>query len=189
MSFPISAPPSEPQIRGHFYWALKGTLSLGFNTVSYCSHVRYCFAAAPAFDCCPIMSFRRRQRAPRQHLSHADPRQPTYAGCSGAVHVILRAYATPRSGPASRSSPCPARRGLNRWELRLARPVHGSPPSTQSGSRRCLADQSRSFAGWGPALRRDPSFSSSGASTLPQRAPALHADLRLTAQPGRDLVQ
>ena len=32
MSFPISAPPSEPQIRGHFYWALKGTLSLGFNT-------------------------------------------------------------------------------------------------------------------------------------------------------------
>ncbi len=34
MSFPIQAPPSEPQIRGHFYWALKGTLSLGYNTVS-----------------------------------------------------------------------------------------------------------------------------------------------------------
>ena len=32
MSFPLSAPPSEPQSRGHFYWALKGTLSLGFNT-------------------------------------------------------------------------------------------------------------------------------------------------------------
>ena len=32
MSFPISAPPLEPQIRGHFYWALKGTLSLGYNT-------------------------------------------------------------------------------------------------------------------------------------------------------------
>ena len=31
MSFPLSAPPSEPQSRGHFYWALKGTLSLGFN--------------------------------------------------------------------------------------------------------------------------------------------------------------
>ena len=31
MSFPISAPPLEPQIRGHFYWALKGTLSLGYN--------------------------------------------------------------------------------------------------------------------------------------------------------------
>ena len=33
MSFPISAPPSEPQIRGHFYWVLKGTLSLGYNSV------------------------------------------------------------------------------------------------------------------------------------------------------------
>ena len=32
MSFPISAPPSEPQIRGHFYWVLKGTLSLGHNS-------------------------------------------------------------------------------------------------------------------------------------------------------------
>ena len=32
MSFPISAPPLEPPIRGHFYWALKGTLSLGYNS-------------------------------------------------------------------------------------------------------------------------------------------------------------
>ena len=35
MSFPLSAPPSEPQSRGHFYWALKGTLSLGFNSINY----------------------------------------------------------------------------------------------------------------------------------------------------------
>ena len=31
MSFPISAPPLEPQIRGHFYPAPKGTLSFGYN--------------------------------------------------------------------------------------------------------------------------------------------------------------
>ena len=42
MSFPLSAPPSEPQSRGHFYWALMGTLSLGFNTPSLReSTVRY----------------------------------------------------------------------------------------------------------------------------------------------------
>ena len=39
------------------------------------------FAGAPAFECCPIMAFRRRQRALEQHLSRADPRQPAYAGC------------------------------------------------------------------------------------------------------------
>ena len=31
MSFPIFHLLAEVQIRGHFYWALKGTLSLGFN--------------------------------------------------------------------------------------------------------------------------------------------------------------
>ena len=41
------------------------------------------FAAAPVFGGCPIMAFRRRQRALEQHLSRADPRQPAYAGCSG----------------------------------------------------------------------------------------------------------
>ena len=40
MSFPISAPPSEPQIRGHFYWALKGTLSLGYNTLFRGNHLK-----------------------------------------------------------------------------------------------------------------------------------------------------
>ena len=38
MSFPISAPPLEPQIRGHFYWALKGTLSLGYNSPGVVQH-------------------------------------------------------------------------------------------------------------------------------------------------------
>ncbi len=35
MSFPIFHLLAEVQIRGHFYWALKGTLSLGFNTIQY----------------------------------------------------------------------------------------------------------------------------------------------------------
>ena len=33
MSFPIFHLLAEVQIRGHFYWALKGTLSLGFNMI------------------------------------------------------------------------------------------------------------------------------------------------------------
>ena len=45
MSFPISAPPLEPQIRGHFYWALKGTLSLGYNTLAQCAGSMPRFAA------------------------------------------------------------------------------------------------------------------------------------------------
>ena len=40
------------------------------------------FAAAPAFECCPIVPFRRPQRAFWQHPSRADPRQPAYAGLS-----------------------------------------------------------------------------------------------------------
>ncbi len=32
MSFPISAPPLDPPIRGHFYGPRKGTLSLPFNS-------------------------------------------------------------------------------------------------------------------------------------------------------------
>ena len=90
MSFPISAPPSEPQIRGHFYWALKGTLSLGFNTFFALLTFDPPIFAGPAFRSGPVKVFRQRRAAPlptplRPCLS-ATPR----SGCSALAALASR---------------------------------------------------------------------------------------------------
>ena len=129
MSFPISAPPLEPQIRGHFYWALKGTLSLGYNTV-------FALLARSVLLSLPLRPSNLPDRAvpatTEGFLATPLPRRPSATRVRwlvGAVGASLPAQVAPQAAPASGRKACgsdvprPAATSSSGHDSPAARPV------------------------------------------------------------------